>query len=214
MNGYEVYVNELAKIATSYSELMLKRNSKGVTALQILINGSSRTHYECLQNSSRLMTRLGDKRMMLGTGTARNEQLHRELKSWGRNIIKAHFGRINTGLKTFVLAKLLTHSSAAYSPTLTQVSQSRLLSQIAGKIRKMSFFPPSNEPAAFDKSIFDHLDHPRVVQNDEVTRKRQRDLIKDREMWTKGKVVRRPIRSNNTNVFRRARTKTRMHSTK
>ena len=84
-----MYVTELAKVATSYRELMSKRNSKGGTALNILINGSSRTHYECLQNSSRLMTRLGDKRMMLGTGTTRNEQLHRELKSWGRNIMKA-----------------------------------------------------------------------------------------------------------------------------
>ena len=208
-----MYVAELAKIATTYRELMQKKNSKAVTALNILINGSSRTHYEFLQNSSRLMTRLGDKGMMLGTGTTRNEQLHRELKSWGRNIMKAHIGRINTGLKIFVLTKLLTHSSAAYSPTLTQVSQSRLLSQIAGKFREISFFPPTNQSGAYDRSISNNLDHARVVQNDEITGKRQRDLIKNSEMWTKRKLMRRPIRSNNTNVFKRARTKTRIHST-
>ena len=71
---------------------------------------SSRSHYEYLQNSSRLMTHLGEKRGMLGTGTTRNEQLHRELKSWGTNIRMAHLGRLKTGLAVFALAKLLTHS--------------------------------------------------------------------------------------------------------
>ena len=111
------------------------------------------------------------------------------------------------------MAKLLTHSSAAYSPTLTQVSQSRLLSQIAGKFREISFFPTSNQPGAVHRSISNHLDHPRVDQKEEITRKRKRDQIKEKEMWTKRKVMRRPIRSNNTNVPRRATTKTRIHST-
>ena len=77
-------------------------------------NGASRSHYECLQNSTRLVTRLGEKRVMLGAGTTRNEQLHRELKSWGRNIMMAHVDRLNNGISLFVMAKLLTHSSASY----------------------------------------------------------------------------------------------------
>ena len=63
---------------------MQGKNSDGVTALQILKNGASRKHYEGLQNSSRLFALLGPKGVRLGTGTARNEQLHREIKAWMR----------------------------------------------------------------------------------------------------------------------------------
>ena len=76
----------------------------------------------------------------LGVGTTRNEQLHRELKSWMRNIYQTHEDRLQTGLRVFLFAKLLTHSSAAYSPTLKQCSQQRLLSIIAGKLRPAQFF--------------------------------------------------------------------------
>ena len=61
---------------------MSNKNSDGNTALQLLKNGASRKHYEGLQNTSRLLALLGSKAERLGTGTARNEQLHRELKSW------------------------------------------------------------------------------------------------------------------------------------
>ena len=87
---------------------------------------------------------------MLGAGTTRNEQLHRELKSWGRNIMMAHVDRMNNGISLFVMAKLLTHSSASYSPTLTQTSQRRLLCRIAGQIRVMNCFPPPTETVTGD----------------------------------------------------------------
>ena len=58
---------------------MLRKNNKGVTAMQILQNGGSREHFEGLQNSSLLLARLGTKASRLGIGTTRNEQLHREL---------------------------------------------------------------------------------------------------------------------------------------
>ena len=60
---------------------MKRKNSKSVTALKILQNGASRLHFEGLQNSSRLIALLGNKANRLATGTTRNEQLHRELKS-------------------------------------------------------------------------------------------------------------------------------------
>ena len=141
-NGYAAYVSELAIIGGTYSDLLKRKNSKGVTALEILRNGSSRHHFEGLQNASRLIARLGPRGVRLGTGTARNEQLHRELKAWCRNIYQTHKGRLLDVFRIFVMAKLLTHSSAAYSPTLTQFGQQKLLSLIAGRIRHNRFFPP------------------------------------------------------------------------
>ena len=121
---------------------MNKKDSKGTTVAQILQNGASRIHFEGLQNASRLMVRLGVKGERLGVGTTRNEQLHRELKSWMRNIYQSHEDRLQIGFRIFMFTKLLTHSSAAYSPTLRQIRQHRLLSVLAGKLRTAHFFVP------------------------------------------------------------------------
>ena len=103
---------------------MQRKNKKCVSALTILKNGETRVHFEALQNSSRLLAHLGLKRKRLAIGTTRYEQLHKELKSWGRNtyiyiyIYQSHKGRLQSGFRIFELAKLLSHSSAAYSPIL------------------------------------------------------------------------------------------------
>ena len=119
---------------------MQRTNGKGLSVLNILKNGASCVHFEGLQNSSRLLARLGERGSQLAVGTTRNEQLHRELKCWSQNIYQSHRGRLQNGLRIFELAKLLTHSSAAYSPTLVQTTQQRLLFMMAGKLRKSGFF--------------------------------------------------------------------------
>ena len=78
----------------------------------------------------------------------------------------------------------------------------------------MNFFPPANQPAALDGSIYENLDCPRVVLDGEITDKRQDDRKKDSEMWKKRTIKRHPNRTNETNVFKRRRSKTRIHSTK
>ena len=138
--GFTEYVKELRKISITFSGCMQRTNSKNVTVLQILKNGASRIHYEGLQNSSRLFARLGIKGVRLGLGTTRNEQLHKELKCWMRNIFQIHRDRLQRGFRIFELSKLLTHSSAAYSPTITQLSQQRLLFTIASKFRRDGIF--------------------------------------------------------------------------
>ena len=52
-----------------------------------------------------------------------------------------HKDRLIIGLRIFSFAKLLTHSSATYSPTMIQQTQQRLLFTIAGKLRSSKFFP-------------------------------------------------------------------------
>ena len=160
---------------------MHRKNSSGYTALQVLKNGSSRDHYEGLQNSSRLLSRLGPERARLGTGTTRNEQLHRELKSWMRNIISSHRQRLESGLRVFLLSKLLTHSSACYHPTLTQTSQSRILSTIAGTLCQIPFFPKPLSSPSFTPSLYqgrNDLSKPAIPQktNAKLERKAKRKL--------------------------------------
>ena len=133
--GFVSYVNELAKISVTYKDAMQRTNGKGLSVLNILKNGAPRVHFEGLQNSSRLLARLGKRGSQLAVGTTRNEQLHRELKCWSQNIYQSHRGRLQNGLRIFELAKLLTHSSAAYSPTLVQTT----VFMMAGKLRKSGF---------------------------------------------------------------------------
>ena len=206
--GYFIYVAELAKISMSYEACMLRKNSQGVTALTILKNGASRNHYEGLQNSSRLLALLGTKANRLGTGTARNEQLHRELKSWMRNIRMAHIDRVYNGLRIFMFAKLLTHSSASYFPTLIQCSQSRLLSIIAGNLRVQGFFPTQNItnlsiplPTGTRNDL--HVSHILTDAGTAATRAYKRKL--ETAMWNKRNTEPRPSVRSETDIFRRPR---------
>ena len=138
--GYFDYMQELAKISFDFSSDLRRCNKNGEAVFDILKNGANRTHFEALQNSSRLLFGLGKKGLRLGVGTTRNEQLHRELKSRMGNIYQMHIDRLQIGLRIFVFGKLLSHCSAAYYPTLCQKTQQRLLSVMAGKLRSMKFF--------------------------------------------------------------------------
>ena len=184
------------------------KNSDGLTVLQIVKNGASRVHFEALQNSSRLFSRLGPKGDRLGTGTTRNEQLHRELKSWMRNIILSHKGRFENGIRIFLLFKLLTHSSAAYYPTLSQSTQSRLLFIIAGKIRHAGFFSPPNNPLIpqdSSTSTRKDLHKSSVFIDDTITAMRIDKHTQESIMWKKRKVKPHLHFPNKTNIFKRPR---------
>ena len=190
---------------------MQRTNGKGVTALDILKNGSSRSHYEGLRNASRLMTYLGAKASRLAIGTTRNEQLHRELKSWSRNIYQCHRGRLQTAFRIFELAKLLTHSSAAYSPTLIQTSQRRLLSLIAGKLRDEGFFPA---PPLYQRGSSvqpclarDSLQTVLVATDNSSALSRKCKSQANKLNWQKQKKPKRCKEGSTTNIFKRPRIK-------
>ena len=210
-----MYVNELAKISASYLEFMHRKNSSGYTALQILKNGSSREHYEGLQNSSRLLSRLGPERARLGTGTTRNEQLHREIKSWMRNIISSHRQRLESGLRVFLLSKLLSHSSACYHPTLTQASQSQILSTISGTLRQIPFFPIPVLSPFFTQSLIQRrndLAKPVIPENTNAKLERTTKRKLEKIMWQKQENHPRFKQRTKTNVFRRPRVDNRTRS--
>ena len=209
--GYSSYVAELVKISVTYTDYMQRTNGKGVSALVILKNGASRTHFEGLQNSSRLLARLGRKGARLGTGTMRNEQLHRELKSWMQNIYQSHRGRLQNGFRIFELAKLLTHSSAAYSPTLVQTSQQRLLFVIAGNLRNIRFFSsPTTHLGCLPKLPSlgrDTLQTASIGYDISSVLLRKKRKHANKLNWVKRKKTNLIGHSSNTNIFKRQRIK-------
>ena len=203
--GYTEYVSELAKIAVTYSDYMKRTNSNGKSACTILKNGASRTHFEALQNSSRLLARVGPKGFRLGTGTMRNEQVHRKLKFWLSNICQSHRGRLQIGFRVFELAKLLTHSSTAYSPTLTQTSQQRLLSILAGKMRQTSFLTSNS---ARDPSIVrESLQTASGVMDESAVLSRDNRRLTNSSYWKKRKKPERNRGYSSTDIFKRPRLK-------
>lgn len=186
-------------------------NTKGRTALKILQNGASRFHFEGLQNSSRLMALLGSRGSRLGTGTTRNEQLHYELKSWSRNIYQSHEYRLRNAFRIFELAKLLTHSSAAYSPTLIQTRQQKLLAHIAGHIRKVSFFPPVlPDPTATLLSLplqRSSLHMFPLKQNISYSLERKKKREENKRKWVKNNKTSKRGKASSTDIFKRPRIK-------
>ena len=201
----------MAKIGNAHVDLLARTNSKGVSALEILRNGASRRHFEGLQNSSRLLAHLGLSGTRLAAGTTRNEQLHRELKSWSRNIYQAHKDRLQNAFRIFELAKLLSHASSAYTPTLTQFRQRKILFFIAGRLRHEGFFPEilSTAEVPFNSSVFDNdpLQSAYVQTNTSSTlaRKTKRRLAKQK--WDECEKKSRCAKSSTTDIFRRARKK-------
>ena len=210
-NGYASYVSELAIIGATYPDLLRRKNNKGVTALTILKNGSSRQHFEGLQNASRLIARLGPFGVRLGTGTARNEQLHREIKAWSRNIYQTHKGRLQDVFRIFELAKLLTHSSAGYSPTLTQFGQQKLLSLIAGRLRRNGFFPPvhsAHETSLIPTNVaLNTLHTPFILETSFSSFSRKNTRDENKQNWKKREKRMRSREPSSTNIFRRVRKK-------
>ena len=109
------------------------------------------------------------------------------------------------------MAKLLTHSSASYSPTLTQKSQHKLLSQIAGEMRVMSFFPhPSTDEPNSTREVSGNLHKPPIQPNIQTALQRQDKRKEEKSNWLKRNSDTPTPRISNTNIFKRARTNTRV----
>ena len=155
------------------------------------------------------MAYLGPTGSRLGTGTTRNEQLHREIKSWIRNIYTSHEGRLQNGFRIFEFAKLLTHSSAAYPPTTTKTSQSGLLAIKAGQMRQTGSFPvvPTGltSPGVRWSQTRTDLHTPALFVNNVSSDKRLKKRKILETMWKKH-VVKKPTRATiRTDIFRRPR---------
>ena len=178
--------------------------------MKILQNAATLQHYEFLQNCSRLIARLGKKSVRLVIGTMRNEQLHREFNVWIRNIRMSHTTRFLICIQIFVFLKLITHSSAAYYPTLVQTTQARLIHLIAGDIQHNGFFPQPIRSVQSDnhKCLVD-IQRPYVVLESGVAEQRLVKRKVQQHMWSIENQDSRAKNINTTNIFKRPRAGTR-----
>ena len=72
---------------------------------------------------------------LLGSGTSPNESLHSEINRWFGNQPELYVHTLQIQLRINTIAKLMTHNSALYSPTLRQLDQQTVLATASGKWR-------------------------------------------------------------------------------
>ena len=89
---HQEYVGQLKRLAHKYPPEMLKKDKKGRTALQILMAGSSRSHFMYLQNGSIFVFLAGGNIIL--QGTTHNEAEHRTLKRWTECVYQQHRDRL------------------------------------------------------------------------------------------------------------------------
>ncbi len=70
------------------------------------------------------------KHSLLPSGTSSNEALHAEINRWFRAVRMMHQATLCLKLQILTLAKLLSHSSAMFSPTTRQMSPAVVLSRV------------------------------------------------------------------------------------
>ena len=91
--------------------------------------------------------------------------------------------------------------------TLTQKSQHKLLSQIAGEMRVMSFFPhPSTDEPNSTREVSGNLHKPPIQPNIQTALQRQDKRKEEKSNWLKRNSDTPTPRISNTNIFKRART--------
>ena len=95
-------------------------------------------------------------------------------------------------IRVFVIAKILSHSSACYSPILVQKTQLRLINSIAGDIRHRGFFkePLHPIPESIRSGLADIIS-PVVLLDPSVSKERSNKRKLEKAMWTKEKKITR-----------------------
>jgi len=135
--NHQQYIDDIHSIMLLHPDELCRRNSRGQTVRQVLINGASWGHYSYLQNGGHAIHSLSaEGRRLWGMGTCTNEALHSEFNNTQRVTVQQHVESMRAVISMFSLAKLLAHQSAAYYATTSQRSQSQLLALLEGFMRQ------------------------------------------------------------------------------
>ena len=137
---HQQYINDIFDLTLDYAQDMNRKNSKGKSAKQILIAGCAYQHFRYLQNGScAIFTLSSEHKRLLSMGTTANEALHAQFNACQRPVVQQHVESMDVVLRSFSLGKLLSHHSAAFSPTLVQRSQGQILSLLEGKLQQSNY---------------------------------------------------------------------------
>eukprot|EP00397_Hematodinium_sp_SG-2012_P037949 GEMP01041217.1.p2 GENE.GEMP01041217.1~~GEMP01041217.1.p2 ORF type:complete len:138 (-),score=18.66 GEMP01041217.1:1285-1698(-) len=119
---------------------MNRRNRKKLTVRHILQSGSSRMHFEFLQNGALWLSGMPPgERALLATGTAGNEALHSEINARTRAAPSQHIEEVILSSEISAISKMLPRNSAAYSAATQQGRQKTLIQAIAAHMTKNLF---------------------------------------------------------------------------
>ena len=125
-NTHQQYIDDLLHLAQDFPEEVSRKNSGSPrrTVLQILQSGASYNYFGYLRNGSEFMYMPSPReRDLLPWGTTGSEALHRQLGYTMRTATIQHEDRVVSKALAFSLDSMLAHNSAAYSPTVTQISR-------------------------------------------------------------------------------------------
>lgn len=184
----EDVIEAVAAVVSLYPDDTNRKTTTGQTLRVHLANVCRPSRIEWCFNLTRFLHTLGpNSRLLMPSGTCSNESLHAELGGWFDGTVQLHRATLQTRLKTFHLAKMLSHNSAFCKPT---VSQQRQTVVIHRTVASMSFFStkvwnawckrPDAERGAFAAEIARQQRHLRVLKRPGGALKRPSAAIRPR----------------------------------
>ena len=123
------YQTHIASLVALYPDEVKKKTSmQGKPLYKVLWNSALSSRVGWLFNNTRLRRLIPFEYVpLLPSGTSANESLHREINSWFRNNTSMHQATLMLKLRINHVAKLMTHNSVLYLPTLRQMRQGTVL---------------------------------------------------------------------------------------
>ena len=122
---------------------------------------------------------------LLSSRTAANEAIHREINTWFSNTPMLHQSTLYLKTRVLQIAKLMTHNSALYRPTTSQLSQDMLLARALGHTSLWNadtwatWCAELNMGSSIGKAAL-----PLASS--------RRTLVEKRRLWVKTRVMKRP----------------------
>ena len=141
----------MAALSALFSAELGRRTHVGGAPLRkILFNATAPTRMQWYFNNLRLRHSITRHKLsLLPSGSSGNEAFHSELNRWCRNQGEWYLATAELQLSINVIAKLLAHNTALYSPTLVQVPHARVLARAV-----MSLTCPQEQWSQYCSELF------------------------------------------------------------
>lgn len=129
------YIESLAALSSAFRDDVAKKLPKSGKKLNhIFWSSVTPENVEWLFNNLRFKHSLTPaQQLLLPSGTTSNEALHAEINNWFRQIQAIHRSTLRLKLQVVVHAKLLSHTTALYSPTARQMPAAHVLARRLGQ---------------------------------------------------------------------------------
>lgn len=128
------FVERLAAISSVYRSEVVKKTEEGKPVYDLLCQAAQPDRLGWLFNNARARACMSaTDQVLMPTGATSNESLHAELNGWFRQTQAMHKSALQLKVDIIVLAKLVCHNAALYSPTARQMLPNQILARRIGK---------------------------------------------------------------------------------